>query len=345
MMTFPSRKRIRRFPLGCLFVGLSAASSLLTPSSAADSPLGSAKGERVVILGGTFAERMQYFGYFESLLFSHESARDLVVRNLGWSGDEVALMPRPYNFIISAGTGAQDDPDPGYGSAFTADADHRILSAHLEAQKADIILLCFGANEAFKGETGLAIFAADYQELIDHLSQQKFNGRTPPRLILVSPIAQEKLGAPYSDPNERNRNLKLYSGKIAEIAKKNDLVFVDLFGPTMSKMGQSKGEPLTIDGLQLNARGQKIVAEALAAALGITEPWSDELEPLRELVVEKNKQFFFRWRPINGEYVYGRRREPFGVVSFPPEMAQLDEMIAGLDRKIHSEAKRLNPLP
>ena len=87
------------------------------------------------------------------------------------------------------------------------------------------------------------------------------------------------------------------------------------------------------------------MAEELARGLGITDPWSEKMEELRQLVIEKNKQFFFRWRPINGEYVYGRRREPFGIVSFPPEMAQLDEMIAGLDKDIHAEAKKLNPLP
>ncbi|MFV1995564.1 MAG: SGNH/GDSL hydrolase family protein [Verrucomicrobiales bacterium] len=331
--------------LSCLALTCLSILPVLTRGASADSPLGTAGGEHLIILGGTFAERLQYYGYFESLLFSHESTRDLVVRNMGWSGDEVSLMPRPYNFIVSAGTGVPDDPNPGYASAFDADASHRILSAHLEAQKADTILLCFGANEAFKGGAGIAQFTSDYQGLIDHLLHQKFNGKTPPRLILVSPIAQEKLGALWSDPEERNKNLGLYAGKIAEIAKKNDLGFVDLFAPTSSAMSRSQGKPLTIDGFALNARGQRIVAEILAAGLGITEPWSRELEPLRKLVVEKNRQFFFRWRPINGEYVYGRRREPFGVISFPPEMAQLDQIAADLELKIHSEAKKLNPLP
>ncbi|MGY8690121.1 MAG: hypothetical protein ACKVHP_20590, partial [Verrucomicrobiales bacterium] len=91
--------------------------------------------------------------------------------------------------------------------------------------------------------------------------------------------------------------------------------------------------------------GQRVVAEALTSELGIKDPWSEEYEPLRKLVVEKNKQFFFRWRPINGEYVFGRRRTPFGVVSFPPEMEQLDNGVAELEQRIHVEAKRLNPQP
>lgn len=340
-MTPTSKNRHWRKSIACLILTGLLISFNIAPSALADAPLGSAKNERLIILGGTFAERLQYFGYFESLLARHAIGRHLIVRNMAWSGDEVALMPRPYNFVISAGTGVPDDPNPGYGFAFESDADHETLMAHLEAQKADSILLCFGANESFKGSGGLEKFAANYQKLIDHLSKKKFNGKTAPRLFLVSPIAQENLGEPYSDPKERNQNLKLYSEKIADIAKKNDLLFIDLFTPSSAQMAQSQDKPMTIDGSQLNARGQQIVAEALATGLGITDPWSDSLEPMRKLIVEKNKQFMYRWRPINGEYVYGRRRDPFGVISYPPEMAELDRIIVGLELKIHSEAKKL----
>lgn len=314
---------------------------------AADSegPFGSEAGERIVILGGGFAERLQYFGYFETLLAQHASAREPVIRNMAWNGDEVAMMPRPYNFIRSAEVGEPDDPSPGYGFAFDPDKDHRILSAHLKAQQPDTILLCFGANESFQGEKGLATFAANYQKLIDNLQAQKFNGESAPRLILIAPIAQETLGGAYPDPAERNEQLKLYAGKIEELAEKNELFFVDLFGPSLAEMNRESEELLTIDGLQLNDRGSRIVGEELARGLGITDPWSEEMEELRQLVIEKNKQFFFRWRPINGEYVYGRRREPFGIVSYPPEMEQLDKMIAELDDSIHAEAQKLNPLP
>ena len=60
---------------------------------------------------------------------------------------------------------------------------------------------------------------------------------------------------------------------------------------------------------------------------------------LRQVVNEKNRQFFFRWRAVNGEYIYGRRKTPFGVVSFPPEMKKLDEMILDLDGKIWTAAQ------
>ncbi|MCG8599491.1 MAG: SGNH/GDSL hydrolase family protein [Verrucomicrobiales bacterium] len=305
---------------------------------------GGGEGERIILIGGGFAERLQYFGYFETLVFYHASANKPVIRNMAWSGDEVSLMPRPYNFIRSANTGEPDDPNPGYGFGFEPDSDHRILSAHLKSQEADTILLCFGAPESFRGAAGLDDFADSYRGLIDKLRGQKFNGESPPRLILVSPIAQEALGGAYPDPASRNKQLKLYVDKIAEIAEDSGLPFADLFGPTLAAMGEGEGS-LTIDGLQLNDNGHRLVSEEMARALGITDPWSGKMDGLRKLVVEKNKQFFFRWRPINGEYVYGRRREPFGIVSYPPEMKKLDEMIAVLDESIHIEAQKLNSLP
>jgi len=61
---------------------------------------------------------------------------------------------------------------------------------------------------------------------------------------------------------------------------------------------------------------------------------------LRELVVERADHFFHRWRPVNGEYVYGRRASPFGVVSFPPEMERLDALIAEADERIRAELQR-----
>jgi lysophospholipase L1-like esterase len=63
-------------------------------------------------------------------------------------------------------------------------------------------------------------------------------------------------------------------------------------------------------------------------------PWADAARRLHDLVGDKNQQFFYRWRAVNGEYIYGRRKEPFGVVNFPGEMQQLDRMVAERDARI-----------
>src|SRR5262245_16531209 len=87
----------------------------------ADEPkLKLAKGNHVVLIGNTLAERMQYFGHFEALLHSRFPELELVVRDLGWSADELMLRPR-----------SQDFKDHGHT---------------LEDHKADVILAFFGFN-------------------------------------------------------------------------------------------------------------------------------------------------------------------------------------------------------
>lgn len=55
--------------------------------------------------------------------------------------------------------------------------------------------------------------------------------------------------------------------------------------------------------------------------------FGDYVHSVREAVNHKNLQFFDRWRAVNGFYIYGDRRKPFGVVNFPPEMARFEELI------------------
>src|SRR5690606_41209923 len=49
------------------------------------------EGERIVLLGNTFADRMRYYGHFETLLQRSLPEAQLSVRNMGWSADEVNL--------------------------------------------------------------------------------------------------------------------------------------------------------------------------------------------------------------------------------------------------------------
>ncbi|HEY2893448.1 MAG TPA: azurin, partial [Pirellulales bacterium] len=91
--------------------------------------------EHIAIIGNTLADRMQHFGYFETLLHHRFPAHELAVRNLGFSGDELTIRLR------SAGFGIPDD--------------------HLRACKADVVLAFFGYNESFGGPAGLPKFKQD----------------------------------------------------------------------------------------------------------------------------------------------------------------------------------------
>jgi lysophospholipase L1-like esterase len=288
--------------------------------AAAQAPLTFQPHDRVILVGNTLAERQMLFNHFEASLLSRFPALELTVRNLGWSGDTPALQPRPLNF----GDTAQ----------------------HLTAQKADVIVAFFGLNESFAGEAGVAAFERDLEAWVKTQRAARYNGRTAPRLVLVSPIAQERLARlVHVDVEARNRDLARYTEAMRTVAARLDVPFVDVFTPMKAAMA-SAPEPLTINGLHLNETGDRVFAEVLMTALGFEPAPSDTsaaaikaFETLREQVRDKNQLWFYRFRPLNAEYVVGRRLNPFGSVNFPPEMKRLDARIAEQDQRIWRQAK------
>src|SRR6478735_8784808 len=51
-------------------------------------------GDHICIIGNTLAERMQHEGWLETLIQARFPDKELVFRNLGYSGDEVRLDKR-----------------------------------------------------------------------------------------------------------------------------------------------------------------------------------------------------------------------------------------------------------
>ena len=311
-------------------LGLVACALLLAPPAAgvqAPSPsLELRPHDRIVFVGNTLAERMQHFNHFETLLMARFPAHQLSVRNLGWSGDTIGLQPRPLNF----------------GDA----------TRHLTEQKADVILAFFGLNESFDGEAGLPAFERDLDRYVAGHLAARYNGQSAPRLVLVSPIAHEHLAhLRHVDVEGRNRELGRYTEVMKRVAARQSVVFVDLLAPTRAAMEQAD-TPLTINGIHLSAYGDRLVAGLLMDGLGLSAGASRDanadqvkaLEAMREDIRDKNQQFFYRWRPLNAEYVVGRRVDPFGAINFPDEMKELDRMVSDRDRKIWKRAQALEGL-
>ncbi len=67
--------------------------------------------DHIGIIGNTLAERMQYDGWLETMLHARFPKHELVVRNLGFSGDEIATRLRSKNF------GTPDEWLSGHGRA------------------------------------------------------------------------------------------------------------------------------------------------------------------------------------------------------------------------------------
>lgn len=299
-----------------------AASALLLAAglAAAEPRLTLQQHDRVMLVGNTLAERQMLFNHFETSLLVRFPSLELTVRNLGWSGDTPALQPRPLNF----------------GDAAT----------HLTAQRADVILAFFGLNESFAGEAGIAAFERDLDSWVATHRAARYNGRGAPRIVLVSPIAHERLARlVHVDADARNRELARYTEAMRALAARLELPFADVFTPMRAAMASAR-QPLTINGIHLNEAGDRVFAGILLAALGLAPeapaaaaPPARAFEELREQIRARNQLWFYRFRPLNAEYVVGRRVNPFGSVNFPAEMKRLDERIGDADKGIWRRAR------
>ena len=157
-----------RFPK---FAGLASAvllALIFIGSSPAAKALDVNKGDHIVLLGNTLAERMQHHGWLETYAQLAMPDKELVFRNHGFCGDKVDKRPRNRGFI---------NPHD-----------------YLAISKADVILTFFGANEAWDKNPGN--YKGALAKWIDETRTKKYNGKSAPRIVLFSPIAHEDLGSP-----------------------------------------------------------------------------------------------------------------------------------------------------
>lgn len=263
-------------------------------------PLKLQKGDRIALIGNGLLERTQDHGYLEAMLQQRFPEHGLVVRNLAWSADEVGLQPRPANF---------------------ADTEQ-----HLVHEKADVIFAAFGFNESFAGEAGLPEFKKKLTAYIASLKSKSFNGKSAPRIVLVSPIANENVkGTPAADLN--NAHIAMYADAIKAVAAEQGVGFANVLPSMKPDAG------LTHDGFQLNEKGQKLFAESLFRETFQETPPAVKPE-LREAIVDKDRQFFRRFRPLNTFYYTGGRNRDYGYLDFLPAMRNFDIMVENRDRRI-----------
>ncbi len=186
-------------------------------------------GDRIAIIGNTFADQLRIHGYLETLLLQHTHKHPVSIRNLGWGGDMLSARDRPTGFPTEEST----------------------LTKH----KTDVIIACFGMGESFAGEEGLQEFKSQLKALIDSHAGKQYNGKSEVRLILVSPIACEDLGKLTPAHEKRNRELRAYTQAMREVATGAGVPFVDLFEPSRFLMDERIGPTLTNNGIHLNAYG------------------------------------------------------------------------------------------
>ena len=90
--------------------------------------------EHICIVGNTLAERLQYDGWLETMLQARFPKHELAVRNLGFSGDEIATRLRSKNF------GTPDEWLSGKGGA-NRRISGKPLRRHQHQSRRDLRLL------------------------------------------------------------------------------------------------------------------------------------------------------------------------------------------------------------
>ncbi|MCA9083949.1 MAG: c-type cytochrome [Planctomycetaceae bacterium] len=256
--------------------------SIAQGQSLTEKPVRFGRNSHIAIIGNTLADRMQHFGWLETMLHRRHPEHQLVIRNLGFSADVIDIRPRSENF------GSPDE--------------------WLSRVKAEVVLAFFGYNEAFEGEAGLNGFRGKLVEMIDHTLQQKYDGQTSPELILFSPIAHENLGNPeLPDGSENNRRLALYTQAMKAVAHEKGVRFVDLFSATVQLYEQMDG-PATINGIHMNEVGYRNLSRLIERSLfGSEDSRTVNDNLIRTAVLKKNLIWHNIYRATDGYSVFGGR--------------------------------------
>jgi glucose/arabinose dehydrogenase/azurin/lysophospholipase L1-like esterase len=348
---------------GVLFAVALALMCTIPARGRAANPFTFNQGDHICIIGNQLAERMQYEGWLDTLVYARFPRLDLVFRNLGFSGDEITTRLRSKNF------GTPDEWLSGKGEPIGGYQENRLAGTNT---KADVIFAFFGYNESYAGEAGLAAFKQQLDEWITHTLGQKYNGKSAPRIVLFSPIAHENLHNPdLPDGTENNGRLELYTRAISEVAATRNVRFVDLFAPTKALYPTAKS-PLTVDGVHLNPEGNRQVAEIIDRELFGARPRAypqTYLASLQKAVADRNFNWFKRYRTTDAFATFGDRafltfirtnprdvnpaRVQFNKEDVLPtnydvlerEVSVLDVLTANRDRVIWRLAKGLTAAP
>ncbi len=298
-----------------------------------EAPLPLEAGDHIVLIGNNLCSRMSYFGHFETALYEVYPEADLTVRNLCDPGNTAGFRPHASRNSPWAFPGAEAyNPDlnrnTGSNGFFPTEDEW------LDSLNADVVIAFFGLNESYGGPAGLTNFALELDSFLRYSQQQRYNGESAPRLVLVSPLAFEnstELDLP--DGVSENGNLELYTQAMGDIAADNEVTFIDLFHPSREWM--TAGERLTTDGISLNDAGYRKLAGYLTERL-LGEAPAPEDEKLLAHVNEKNHFWLLDFKMPNGVHAYGRRYNPYGPDNYPYEKEKVGQMTANRDAAIHA---------
>ena len=306
-------------------VFLLVASATLVTTTASAASLEIKKGDHISLIGNTLPDRMQHDGWLEAYLHSRFPSHNLVIRNLGFSGDEIPLGPAALRRLRLPRSLAHRH-------------QHRCRLRLLWLQR----VLCRRSRRSW-------LSSSDLDGFLKHTLSQKYNGKTPPRLVLFSPIRHEDIkDRNLPDGSDNNKRLEFYTAAMAEAAKANNVAFVDLFQAS-GQLYEKTSQPLTINGVHLTEDGNRQLADAIDKTLFAdgrdTKHDPEVLGKIRQAVLDKNLHWFNRYRTVDGYSIFGGRADLRFVdgqtnrVVAQREMEVLDVMTANRDKHIWAVAQ------
>ena len=261
------------------------------------------KGDHIAFVGGGLADRQQHHGHFEALIHQAHPEHQLVIRNLGFSGDELGVPAHrsdevpPLEYFL--------DMKPGQ---LTTKAGKTDVTYHAGAHfHANVIFAYWGFNESFKGAEGLDAFRSNLAAWLKKHGEADY-GQGKPRIVLFSPIANEDVKSRFFDPKvtaRNNVNLALYVKAMAEVAKSAGVQFVDLFTPSQQLFAKSSVR-LTVNGIHVNAEGDRALAP-LQFVGTFGRKASEVDEKVRAAVNDKSTEWHHRYRTVDQFNIYGQR--------------------------------------
>ncbi len=243
------------------------------------------EGETITLMGGADVFQMQDCVDLDVAMASAFPGCHLSVLNLGWSADSVYRQQRPMFFYTEIG-------DTREGS---------IPDQRGKVEPGTFVLM-FGKMESLDGVGRIDEFEAAYENLIEGLQT------VSQRLMLVSPVPFSGIGPAGELVEERNEILQRYTDRIAMLAERRGLIFLNLGGFEDSMYGPG--------GLYLAESGQKKLASQVSKALGWKGEW---VEGVDELVRKKNLLWSQYYRPTNWAFLFGDRQH------VPSSRGHLDE--------------------
>ncbi len=268
------------------------------------------EGATVVLLGDVFFERDYNYGHIETALTS-ALGKGLHIRNLGWSGDTPRCESRSY-----------------FGPP--AEGQDRLRKQLAEIKPA-VVIACYGAVDAFKGEAGVKDFTASYGKLLDLI--QKSCGAS---VVLMSPPTVSGDFQKWRALEGHAAKQALYRDAIRDLAAARSLPFADL----LASMKDVK--LTTVNGVSLTEADYRATALPLVQSLGLPADAAASAvqynSALTKKIMEKNRLFFHRWRPQNETYLFGFRKHEQGnngveIPQFDPLILEKDKEIAALLKK------------